>query len=190
MKRLFIGLFALLCTAQTVFAQEVKLKKIAVTEQIGIALPETFRAMTDNEVVAEYTVYRKPLAMYRDDRDPVHLGINMSASRWENKDMVILKSFYKATLLDLYSDIDFIQEELVTQGDYQYAVFEFTSVVRQNDNEESIVASSPIRRYTYIQYTVVNGNVMVFNFSSPMMLQMKWAPVAKAMMATIDLKGI
>lgn len=168
--------------------QVPSMKKEVVNELITVALPKSFRLMTDDEVVAEYTVYRKPLAMYRDEQAPVHYGVNMSTSRWENKDLVILKSFYKATLLDLYSDIDFSQDTLITRGDYQYAVFEFTSAVKQTEREASIISANPIRRYTYIQYTVVNGNVMVFNFSCTANLEYKWAETAKAMMEGIELK--
>ena len=181
-------LFLLFFIAPVAWAQSGSFKKEIINEFITVSMPKTFRPMTDDEVVAEYAVYRKPLAMYRDDQAPVHLGVNMSASRWENKDMVILKSFYKATLLDLYSDINFIQDTLITQGDYQYAVFEFTSVVNQTEKEAAIITANPIRKYTYIQYTVANGNVMIFNFSCSIRDQQRWAATAKEIMDSIDIK--
>ncbi len=184
-----LGLIVFCLSSASISArQKVSFKKTKLSETITLSLPKTFRPMTDDEVVAEYAVYRKPLAMYIDAMNPVHLGVNVSASRWQNSDLAMLKSFYKATLLDLYSDVDFIQEELVKIGDYQFVVFEFTSSVKPTEKEQSIIEVNPIRRYYYLQYTVVEGQVMLFNFNCPIRLQPRWAPVAKEIMQSVDLK--
>ena len=171
--------------------QQSPLKKTKLNDKISISLPETFRPMTENEIVSSYTIYRKPLAMYLDDRDPkVHLGVNTSASRWSNSDMDMLKDFYKATIFDMYSKVEFIQEDVKEIDGKKFAVFEFSSVMKPTEKEQetAVVVMRPVRQYYYIQYTVVDGKVMIFNFSSPMRLQKYWSETAKKMMQSVKIK--
>jgi hypothetical protein len=180
--------FAMLCLPLLWAMQQVPLKKMKIGEGISMLMPESFRPMTDEEVVAEYTVYRRPLAMYCDNGQPAHLGINVSASQWQNSDMGMLRNFYRATLLDLYTDIDFAQDTLIVRDGSQFVVFEFTSMVKASEREQAVVETEPIRRYNYIQYTVQQGKVMIFNFNCPARIRSAWAPVAEAMMASVQVK--
>lgn len=185
--------YSVLCLAALVMFssfQQVPLKKQKLNDKITISLPETFRTMTDEEVVSSYTMYRKPLALFLDIQDPkVHLGVNVSASRWRNSDLPMLKEFYKATILDLYSEVDFVQDKIIESDGKSFAVFEFTSAVKPTDKEQSIIETSPIRRYYYIQYTVVDGEVIIFNFNAPIRVQLYWADIASKIMSSIRIKS-
>ena len=93
--------------------------------------------------------------------------------------------FYKASIANLYSQIDFIQSEIIKVNERQFIVFEFLGEV----TEESLLGEVySIKKYNYIQYVPYSGKVLLFNFNCAANDQQKWQSVANEMMSSIRLK--
>lgn len=180
----YIVLFLSLSCAYTAMGQP--LVTIEATDNITMDIPADFSPMTDDEIANRYITNRRPVAMYDDPSGNVNLGINLSPTRWDAKDMPILKDFYKSNIQNLYTEVEFSKEALEEINGRQYAVFEFESVVK--DEEGSINQRPAIRNYTYIQYTIVNENLWVFNLSTPINLKNQWQAKAPQIMQSVKIK--
>ena len=113
--------------------------------------------------------------------------LNMSYSLWAEKDIEILRSFYRSTLLSLYDEVRFIKDEVVTVNGRQYAEFEFDSMVK--DDEESIIPKPPVKKYTLIRYTILkNNNTVLVNFTCPLERKETWQNTAREIMDKVIIK--
>jgi hypothetical protein len=93
--------------------------------------------------------------------------------------------FYKASIANLYTQINFIQSKIITVNDRQFIVFEFLGEVV----DESLLGGvSSIKKYNYIQYALYKSKVLLFNFNCTASDQQKWQSVANDMMSSIRLK--
>ena len=100
-------------------------------------------------------------------------------------DIDILLDFYKVSIANLYSQIDFIQSKIIKVNDRQFIVFEFLGEI----TEESLLGRvSSIKKYNYIQYVLYNSKVLLFNFNCSANDQQKWQSIASEMMSSIRLK--
>lgn len=169
----------------TIQAQE-SLTRLKVTKEISVAIPESFTQMTDAELFNKYISDRKPIAMYTSQDKRADFGINENSSPWAGNDLEILKSFYKANMGNLFTKVDFLTDEVQTIGNRQFAVLEFVSVL---EDENSIGTVNTVSKYTYIQYTIRNGKVLLFNFTCPALQQKKWENTAKEIMQSIRIKS-
>jgi hypothetical protein len=162
--------------------------RTSIYEGISVALPQSFRPMTDAQLQETYQAARRPLAAYTDPNRQVAFGLNVSNTRWQPGDLPMLKDFYRASLLELYDEVTFLTEAVQEVDGQPFAVFEFVSVVRPAEDETSFVEQKPIRRYTYVQYTVHQQKTWVFDFSGPARDQATWQPVAQHMMQSVRMK--
>lgn len=183
-----IVLFGLVCWAifLPVKSNAQTLMRVDATKSISLSVPNDFRPMTNDEIADRYFTNRRPIAMYTDRRNIVDLGVNESLTEWSENDLIILKDFYKANISSLYTEVNFINEELKDINGRQFAVFEFESVVRDEDNAFS--QKPEIRKYTYIQYAIVNGKSWVFNLTVPLRHKQEWQSVAAEIMNSIKIK--
>ncbi len=113
--------------------------------------------------------------MYASLDRTIDFGLNVSKSAWGGNDLNVLNKVYKATILDLYNNVEFIQENVQNINQRDYIVFEFTS------NAEGT------RKYTYLQYTVIGNRIYLFNFTSGAEVKNKWQPIANAIMKSIKI---
>lgn len=173
----------LLCSFQGPANDLVKTK---VTENIELGIPKTFQPMTEELMNQRYLTARKPIAAYTNDRQTVDFTVSTSNTRWQPSDLPILKDFYKASLLELYDEVDFSREEVEEINGKNFVVFEFSSIVRPDEN--ALTPQQPIRKYTRIQYTVHGGKTLVFNFSCPQSQQQQWESTAAEMMQSIKIE--
>lgn len=183
---LFLTIFLLgggILTAQA----QTTLKRDKVGKFISIEVPETFVAMSKSELISKYVSSRKPLAMYTSQDRLIDLGINENSSRWTENDLEILMSFYKASIANLFTKVDFHQEEIKEIAGRKFIVFEFTSKVTSEDN--TFGGSSAISKYTYIQYTLRNDKVLLFNFSCPLRIKNQWQETAHQIMNSVRIKS-
>lgn len=155
---------------------------------ISVDLPKSFRPMTEAQLEENYLAARRPLAAYTDPNQQVAFGLNVSNTRWQPGDLPLLKDFYRASLMELYDEVNFLTEEVREVNGRQFAVFEFVSVVRPAEDETSFTNQKPIRRYTYVQYTIHLKKTWVFDFSVPARDQATWQPVAQQMMESVRMK--
>lgn len=162
-----------------------KMKKVKLTEGVTAQMPEEFRPMTDDEIAQRYFTYRKPVALFTDRRAIVDFGLNISTTTWKYEDLPILKSFYKSSIMQMFTNVNMLKEEIEEINGRKYAVFEFISEVRSEPN--AVVKRAPKVNYTYLLYTVVGEDVHVINFTCPAEVRKEWRPVAQAMMKTVKI---
>jgi len=185
MKSIFlVPIILLLSSFQT---PNDELVKKQINEQIQLLVPSKFEPMSQELMDQRYLTARKPLAAFTNERQVVDLTVSTSNTRWQASDLPILKDFYKASLMELYDEVDFLKEEIEEINGRNFVVFEFTSLVKPGEN--SLTARTPVRRYTRIQYTVNSGQTLVFNFSCPQALQPKWLDTAQQVMESVKIKS-
>lgn len=146
-------------------------------------IPSDFIPMVASERNRKFVSAKEPIALYTNADRTVDLGINETSSLWSTGDLIILKDFYKANILNLYTEVAFLQEEIVTIGDRSFIAFEFNSKVIDDKG-----LGRPIAKYTYILYTIKDDRVLLFNFSAPFRFRQAWQPVAQNMMKSIRIK--
>ncbi|MBV6644414.1 MAG: hypothetical protein KI790_03140 [Cyclobacteriaceae bacterium] len=178
-------IFSLLAFNSIILWSQPILKQTKVTKEISMLLPSTFIAMTQQERIAKYVSSREPIAMYTNETRDIDLGINMNSSQWGQSDLDILQDFYKSSILNLYDEVNFLQEEIREVNGREFIVFEFTSKVVGSSLSFTNQATSG---YTYIQYTLWNNRVLLFNFSCPYRYRSTWQPAAKEMMESVKIK--
>jgi len=161
--------------------------KVEVNEKISVELPSSFSQLTQEEINQRYNSPRKPLLFYSDPYKVVDFSVNMAYSLWGMDDIELLRSFYRSTLMSMYDEVEFITDEVRTINGHQFAVFEFVSRVVADDN--AIIVRKDLLHYTFIQYTIVEGNnTALFNFTCPKNVMDKWQPTADKIMASVKIK--
>lgn len=184
-QKVFLMTIILACFAPEI-VQCQSYMQVEATKNITLAVPSDFQPMTDDQIADKYFTNRRPVAMYTDPRNVVDLGVNESQTEWSEEDLVILKDFYKANISGLYTEVNYLREGLEEINGRSYAVFEFESTVKDEDNAFS--QKSEIRKYTYIQYTIVNSKSWVFNFTVPIRDKPQWQPIAGQIMNSVKIK--
>ncbi|MGK7394497.1 MAG: hypothetical protein ACNS62_07980 [Candidatus Cyclobacteriaceae bacterium M3_2C_046] len=181
-----IHLLIVLITWMIPAQEDVKWVKTKVVEGITVELPDTFVPMTEQEINQKYISYRKPVALYTSPNRMVDFGVNLSVTQWDEGDLDILRNFYRSSILNLYDEVDWINQEIKEINKVKFVLFEFTSTV--NPDENSIVNNQAIRKYSYLQYAIVNGKTLVFNFTAPLQRKEHWQDVAQHLMNSIKIK--
>lgn len=152
-----------------------KMAKVKIIDGVSVSLPKDFVAMSDDDIAQKYPSTKKPLAMYTSLDRTVDFGLNVSKAMIGGSDLSVLQKLYKATLYDLYTNIQFIHEGIEAVNGRNFVVFEFTS---EADNT---------RKYTYLQYAVIDNRVYIFNFTTGAEKKTAWQPVAKQIMQSIKM---
>ncbi|MFY0608006.1 MAG: hypothetical protein JXR10_14905 [Cyclobacteriaceae bacterium] len=166
---------------------QIALERKKVTKEISMKVPVDFLDMTPAERVNKYVSSRAPIAMYTSSDRNVDLGINENSSSWPGGDLTILQSFHKANIVNLFTEVKFIQEEIKMIGDREFIVFEFVS--RISDEQSTFGGNTSISKYTYIQYTLRNDKVLLFNFTCPNRQRAQYQEAAKEIMESIRIKS-
>ncbi|QHT70103.1 hypothetical protein GXP67_27380 [Rhodocytophaga rosea] len=166
----------------------VKLKKTKITKEVSISLPADFVPMTDDDMANKYFTPQKPTAMYTNPDRVVDFGFNQTQTRWRPEDLPLLQKFYKSSIVSLYSKVNFIQETTTIVNKRNFVVFEFISELVDED-PNSLKKGSVVKQYSYMQYTIENNKVLVFNFTCPANLQPRWQEIARQVMGTVKING-
>ena len=172
-----------LAISSPIFSQN-DLQRIKVTKSISMKVPTAFIPMSEAEMRNKYVAYRIPIAMFTLQDQQVDLSVNRNSSPWTGDDLSILKDFYKANIQNLFSEVDFIQEEIKTISNREFAVFEFTSKVANEDNSLSL-NTTPISKYTYIMYTFYQDSIFLFHFNCKASQKAKWQQTAQEIMESV-----
>lgn len=163
------------------------LERLKVTKEISMLVPAQFLPMTQSDLVNKYVSYRMPIAMFTSADRRIDLGVNQNSSPWSSGDLNILKDFYKAGILNLFTEVTFIRDEIRDIGGRSFVVFEFVS--RVSDEDQSFGGlSNPVSNYTYIMYTLHNQRVLLFNFTSPISYRSQWQEAAHQIMESVRIK--
>jgi hypothetical protein len=179
---IFIGVT---CFNSSSFAQ-IKLKKAKISDEISMKIASEFVEMTEEDMWQRSSSYRKAIALYSDMNRVVELGINHAFSRWEEGDIRILQNMYKASIEEIFDEVSFTKEEIANINGRDFAVFEFVSKII--GDQRSMGQSESVIKYYYIQYTIVDGGTLVFNFSCQNYVKEDWQETAGIMMNSIKIK--
>lgn len=184
---LWLALLPLLL-AYSAAAQEPKLVKTKVHDAITVSVPADFVPVSEQEMASKYVSNRKPLALFTNSSKQVDLSVNLSNNQWQHFDLPLVKDFYKASLSTLYSDVQWIREEIQEIKGVPFAIFEYVGTVADTEQENTLRKTKPMEVYTHIAYGMVNGKVVVVTLTAPANQRQQWAPVAEAVMESIKLK--
>jgi hypothetical protein len=166
-------IFLLLIPILMLSANEPKLVKTKITKGVTANLPKGFVAMSDNDIAQKYPSTKKPLAMFTSLDRTVDFGLNVSKSSWSGSNMEVLKKVYKATILELYSNVVFLNEGIEKISNRDFVFFEFTSEADQT------------KKYTYLQYTIIGNRLYIFNFTVGAEFKDKWQGTAGNIMRSV-----
>ncbi len=164
------------------YASSQKMVTTKIGDDITLKIPSNFINMSDQDRMRKFATSKVPLAMYATEMQDATLGVNDSPMQWTSNDTQTVYGFYKASLNALFDEIEFIQDDIKKINGREFIVFEFTSVVR-DDNTFS--GKRTHRNYTYIQYTSYNDQVLLFNFGCKSRIMNEWQGIAQEMMESI-----
>jgi hypothetical protein len=141
--------------------------------------------MDQVELNRKYVSAKPAVAAYTDYSKEIDLGINIAYSRWNQEDLEIMKSFYKSNIMGLYNEVQFITENIQEINGRDFVVFEFVGSVI--DTEGTSFVEGAINKFIRIQYTIVQGKTVLFNFSCPERVKEKWIPVVSQIMESVKI---
>lgn len=163
-----------------------KLSKVKVGENITMKIPEDFFPMSEDDIQQRISSHRKSLALYTDYQRVIELGVNRSFTKWEQEDLELLKDFYKSSLLEIYDEVEFYKEGVYQINKQTFVVFEFRSLIKGDSTTPGMYNS--ISKYTYLMYTIYEGDTYVFNFICPFRLKDDWSRTADEIMTSVSFK--
>lgn len=176
MKRLIPLVLGLLifCSAVPPVA---KLGKRKMTDGVSALMPKDFELMSDEDLAFKYPSGKKPLAMYTSPDRNTDFGVNAHKSSMGSDDIKLVHQFYKATVLARYDTAILISDGVKTVKKRSYAYIEYVSRL------------AGVRKYNYIQYTVVGKYILIFNFATPIQYKDQWQSTAQSMMNSMKIKS-
>lgn len=178
-------LSALFYSISTALAQD-PMTKVEIGDEISLMIPQEFIEMNAQDIRNKFISYRLPLGGYTTMDRRVDLVVNVNPTPWMDKDIALLKEFYKNNIRNLFDEVEFLQEELVDINGRTYAVFEFISTVK--GDPDSFKNQAPVIDYTWVQYAIKDRQAYVFTFHCGAGLKDRWADNAKAIMTSIEFK--
>lgn len=167
-------------------AQEISLVKTDVGDGINLLVPSEFLPMGPQDIRNKFISYREPLAGFTSEDRSTDLVVNVSKTPWSNQDMELLKEFNENNIRNLFDEVDFTKSEVQDINGRDYAVFEFTSIVKGDPN--SLRNRAPVNDYRMVLYTIQDFNVYVFTFYCPARLKGYWQATAQRIMGNINFK--
>lgn len=166
-----------------VVSAQTSMERVKVNKYISMKIPQSLSPMSEQEMISRYVSARPPIAMYTYQDQQIDLGINETSNRWEDGDLEIIKSFYKASIVNLFTEVQFLQENIQQIGGRDFIVFEFVS--RVTDENRTFGNGSSISKYTYIVYTLFQDRVILVNFTCPTRYRNEWETPAREIMESI-----
>jgi hypothetical protein len=163
-----------------------KLNRTKVAEGITISLPASLLPMTQDDIVQRYPSIRAPLGAYTNEMRSADFSINTSATQWPDENTEMAKKFFRSGITNLYDRVDFIAEGIHEVNSKKFIFFEFES--RVNGTKLQMGETSPIYRYTYIQYLIQKEKALVFSFNCPRDQRSEWQETVRAIMKTPKIK--
>lgn len=162
---------------------KIKLVKKNIGGFLNVALPKDFTEMGDEDIAKKYPSYIKPLILFGSEDRNIDFGFNISRNIWGN-DLKMLKLFYKASIVNLFQKVSFIQDTVATINSRQYVLFEFISEAENKEMEKKLPS---IKNYSYFLYSVEKNRILVVMFNSPARLRKKWSEAAANIIQSLAL---
>ncbi|MFD3003233.1 hypothetical protein ACFS7Z_22920 [Pontibacter toksunensis] len=180
----YLAFLAILFVAGVAFAQP-KLKKVNITKELSVLLPQDFSPMPDDGIARRYPATTKPLAVFTSPNGLVDFSVTQKVSQFRAQDLKMMKEFYKAALLERHSKIDFIRDEVTQINGKDHIVFEYVSSVEDERKSSNL---APVQKYSMVQYAISDRQMMIFTFHAPFQLKNEWQQPAREIMSSIKIK--
>ncbi|MGB3618978.1 MAG: hypothetical protein WBA12_12735 [Catalinimonas sp.] len=166
---------------------DVPLVKTKLTDEVTMELPADFLPVAEQDRYNRSASHRPPERMFTDPTGRVDFSYNTTQNfQWREQDLAILQSFYRSTILTLYTEVEFLREERPRIDGRPYIVFEFVSTLTEGSGE--LGGRRPISKYNYVQYTLHEDWILVFSFSAPADRRAYWQPLAGRFMNTVRVR--
>lgn len=180
----YLALLVIIMIAGVTFAQS-KLKKTHISKEITVMIPSDFTPMPDDGIARRYPATTKPLAVYTSPNGQIDFSVTQKTTQFKSRDLNMLQEFYKANLLEKFTNVDFIREEIVDIKGQQYIVFEFVSKMA---DERGTTNLAPVQKYSIIQYTIKGNQLFIFTMHAPFVLKNDWQPTIRQVMSSVKLQ--
>lgn len=161
-------------------AQKLKYRKFD-GGNIKVKVPENFTVMTPEDIAQRFPSVRKQIVALTGPQRVTSFNVAVSATQWRKNDYQIAKDFFKSSIVNLFDRVDFIDEGVKEIKNNNFAYFEFTSLIRNPNNQGTE------RGYNYTMYFITKGKTLVFTFICPYREMDIWKDVASEMMNSIKL---
>jgi len=184
MNMRYIAFLAIILLAGVAFAQP-KLRKVQLSKELSVMLPPDFTPLTDDDIARKYPASIKPLAVYTSPNGQVDFSVTQKRTQFRERDLDMLREFYKANLLETFSKVDFIRQEVTQIKGKNFIVFEFVSSV---EDERGTSNLAPMRKYSIVQYAITGNQLMIFTLHVPFMMKNDWQQPAREIMGSFVMK--
>ncbi|MCC9166712.1 hypothetical protein [Pontibacter harenae] len=178
----YLAFLAIILLAGVAFAQP-KLKKTQISKEISVSLPQDFTPMTDDMIARSYPATTKPLAVYTAPSGQIDFSVTQKRSMFGAGDLDMLREFYKASIMEKFTKVDFIRQEVTKIKGQPFIVFEFVSSLAGEKNS----MLKPVQKYSIIQYTIKGDQLMIFTLHAPFAMKNDWQPTAREIMDSVKM---
>jgi hypothetical protein len=181
-----LAVIAMLFLSATKPGGPEKLKRKKMYNGISAMMPKDFTVMSDLDLAAKYPSTKKPLAMFTSEDRNTDFGVNASKRSFPSNEIEMLQKFYKANIIETYSpskntpstvraQVNFISEGVKEVGGRKFAFYEFNSEF------------DGVRKYHYIQLTLIAEHIYIFNFVTDQRIAALWKEAVPQMMNSVKL---
>ncbi|WP_018479578.1 hypothetical protein [Pontibacter roseus] len=184
MNMRYLAFLAIILIAGVALA-DTKLKKTQITKEITVMLPRDFTPLPDDGIARKYPAANKPVAVYSSPNGQVDFSMTQKRSQFGPQDLNMLRDVYKANLLERFTKVDFIRDEVTEIKGKNYIVFEFVSVMADERKSSNL---APVQKYSIMQYTIQGNQLMVFSMHLPFAMKNDWQKTAREVMGSVNIK--
>jgi hypothetical protein len=161
--------------------QKPALVPVKVDKVLSIRVPENFLPLNDDQIADKMIASRKPLLAYSSPSGSSDITVavgNSNKNPWKDGDLKLMAEFQKANILQLFTNVNMIQEKMVKVKGQNFAVFEFISEVKEK-------GKPALKKYHHIRYTIRKGNVLIISFICPESERPVYESTAKDVMESV-----
>ncbi|RAU82110.1 hypothetical protein DP923_09875 [Pontibacter arcticus] len=184
MNMRYLAFLAIILMAGVAFAKP-KLKKVQISKEISVLLPQDFTPMNDDGIARSYPATTRPLAVYTSPNGQIDFSVTQKKSQFRAADLAMLREFYKANLLERFSKVDFIRDEVKQVKGKDYIVFEYVSTVSEDRQASNL---KPMNKYSIVQYTIQGDQLLIFTMHVPFAMKNDWQETTRQIMESVVIK--
>ena len=155
------------------FAQITLDKKITLGNKVELLVPGLLKEMTEDNWVIKYHQAKRPAVVLTDENAEVNLMIDTTMQPAGEDNLEEYKNFRKENLRKTRTDVEFLQDSVVTVNGKKMAYIKFMS------------QAIDTKIFNYYFFTVANGRIVFFGFNCMEKLKDEWEKIADAMMASV-----
>lgn len=183
MNMRYLAFLVIILVAGAAFAN-TKLKKVQITKEISVMLPSDFTPLPDDGIARKYPATTRPLAVYSSPNGQIDFSVTQKPSQFRSEDMGMLREFYKASLMERFSKVDFIRQEVTQVKGKDFIVFEFVSTVADERRSTNL---APIQKYSIVQYTIKGDQLFIFTMHVPFAQKNDWQEATRNIMNSVKI---